>query len=298
VVGRRALQQKRDPLGGVRVFRLGALRLAEPAEPDVIARRSPLATVSRTQLPAPHTSSWYAFDQNIGRIGHINSLGGREIALLKAEAIRFHAYLDKPRDLTKKTTAAIFLRTVKRYTSTMRTRIDRSGTATLWQVVMLVTCVEAYVQDLLSVAASLDDTLMAKSEQCAPYADVIAAGSVADLASNLRDRWARGWINDGGPSRWIARLEAMGARGYPPTLGHTLELFWGIRHAIVHRAGVATADFVKRHPGVVKAVGDRLNVRSKGFGDFLRAVTAFVGTTEQFFIARYPLLVVPAPQNP
>ena len=82
----------------------------------------------------------------------------------------------------------------------------------------------------------------------------------------------------------------MGARGYPDDLAPRLELIWGIRHAVVHAAGVATKDFVKRHPGVVKAAGDRLRVGTKDYAAFLGAVKSLMEPTEQFFLARYPPL--------
>jgi hypothetical protein len=113
---------------------------------------------------------------------------------------------------------------------------------------MLVTCVEAYLHDVLSTTASVDPKLMSKSEQPVYYTDVIGAGSLDELANELRARWARGWLDDGAPTRWLSRLHAMGARGYPDDLAPRLERIWGIRHVVVHAAGVADADFVKRHP--------------------------------------------------
>ena len=68
------------------------------------------------------------------------------------------------------------------------------ATTRQWQVVVLVTCVEAYLQDVLSAAARLDPTLMAKSDQQAPYADILAATTLEDITNELRARWARGWL--------------------------------------------------------------------------------------------------------
>ncbi|HXM33774.1 MAG TPA: hypothetical protein VN920_01170, partial [Pyrinomonadaceae bacterium] len=200
-------------------------------------------------------------------------------------------------DLRKKANVAKLQRSVQRFSKTTQARLDRFGTTNLWQVVMLVTCVESYFQDLLSIAASVDPELMSKSQQLAPYADVIAANSLADLA-DLRARWARGWISDGGPTRGISRLERMGARGYPDDLAPRLEVIWGIRHAVVHAAGIATEDFVKRHPGVVNAAGDRLRLGIKNYGGFLNAVKDFMEPTEQFFLARYPSLLAAASSEP
>jgi len=226
------------------------------------------------------------------------SLGRREIAVLKTEAKRLIVSLRRPRDSTKKSAVAALLRSVERFSSALQSGLDRFQTTTLWQVVMLVTCVEAYLQDLLCIASSVDAELMNKSEQLAPYAEVIASTSLEELASELRGRWARGRLSDGGRSRWITRLERMGARGYPDDLAPRLELIWGIRHVVVHAAGVATRDFVKRHPGVVAAVGDRVRISTQTFGSFLDSVQGFVNPTEQFFLVRYPSLAATAPTEP
>jgi hypothetical protein len=180
----------------------------------------------------------------------------------------------------------------------LKLRLDRLNTTMLWQVVMLVTCIEAYLQDLLAAAASVDPELMSKSQQVAPYADVVSATSLDELADELRRRWARGWLSDGGPARWVSRLDRMGARDYPDGLAPRLELIWGIRHVAVHSAGVATADFLKRHPGAVGAVGDRVKVRSQQFSAFLGAARDFLGPTERFFLARYPSLLASPSSEP
>ena len=71
----------------------------------------------------------------------------------------------------------------------------------------------------------------------------------------------------------------------------------GIRHAIVHRAGVADADFVKRHPGVVKAVGDRVGVSYPDIVLFLQAIRDFVNPTDLYFLKRCPALLTPPPRQ-
>jgi hypothetical protein len=237
---------------------------------------------------------------NLDSIAHMLTLGQREIDLLQTATTRLRTATTRlvtsvgksPDPPTAKTAVAKLHRSVDRYTRTAQTRLQRFETAALWQVVMLVTCVEAYLRDLLAAVASVDPELMDKSQQVAPYADVVSATSLDELASELRARWARGWLSDGGPTRWISRLERMGARGYPDGLARRLELMWGIRHVVVHAAGVATADFVKRHPGVVAAAGDRVRVGARNFDSFLEAARGFLEPTERYFVARYPSLIV------
>lgn len=112
---------------------------------------------------------------------------------------------NQPRQAVQRVVAR-FTRLCDRYKKTSQTVDERLATAMLWQVVMLVTCVEAYLQDLLAIAASVDPKVMDETQQVAPYAEVISATSLDELASELRARWARRWLSDGGPTRWISRL--------------------------------------------------------------------------------------------
>lgn len=249
---------------------------------------------SPTPVSTPHSRACLAFEQNLDSVKHMLYLGGREVELIKAKATRAKTFLDSLGDLKMKANQAKLIRSGQRLSKAIGPPIDRYGTLKLWQVVMLVTCVEAYLQDVLSAAASVGPELMSESQQRAPYADVIAAASLDELANEMRARWARGWLSDGGPTRWVSRLVKMGARGYPADLAPRLELFWDIRHAVVHTAGVATADFVKRHPDAVAVAGKRLRVGNSDIEAFLVAVKGFMEPTEEFLLARYPSLLATA----
>ena len=263
--------------------------------------------MATTSTSGPHTKAWTAFEQNLDSIAHMIALVSREEAFLKTESTRFKSYMKRVSTevarvktllgkspglalLPLQAAVAKLTSSSKRYKKSRQTRDERTGTATLWQVVMLVTCVEAYLQDLLAIAARVDPQLMNETQQVAPYAEVISATSLDELASELRARWARRWLSDGGPTRWISRLKRMGAKGYPNGLAPRLELIWGIRHVVVHAAGVATRDFVKRHPGVA-ASGDHVRVGLGEFGEFIDSVHGFLEPTEQFFVRRYPSLL-------
>lgn len=260
-----------------------------------------MRTTPSTPVPTPQTRAMLALGENLDSIMHMQKLGLHDLELVNAQlakATHVVTFAKEQSDLATKPGKTKLVRSLNRLASLLNTlvvRIEGFHTITRWQVVMLVTCVEAYLQDVLTAAASVDPELMSKSEQRAPYADVITAASLEALANDLRARWARGWLSDGGPGRWIERLGKMGARGYANDLVPRLERFWGIRHVVVHAAGVATADFVKRHPGVVKAPGDRVRVNHHDFKKFVEAVRDFLEPTEGFFLARYPsLLAVPA----
>ena len=264
--------------------------------------------MATTSVSRPHTKAWAAVEQNLDSIAHMVALVHRENASLMAASARFATSAARvTTEVTRlktslgkspvlllpplKTALAKFTRSSERYKKTRETRRERMATATLWQVVMLVTCVEAYLQDLLAIAASVDPKLMDESQQVAPYADVISSTPLDELASELRARWARGWLRKGGPTSWISRLKKMGARGYPDGLAPRLELIWGIRHVVVHAAGIATANFVKRHPGFAATAGDRVRVGLRDFGAFIESVKDFMEPTERYFIRRCPSLL-------
>ena len=243
-----------------------------------------------------------SLEANLDSVMHMLEVIEREVVALKAQAARLKLSMIKELELGKKHLAerpqvhvklmlAKLLRSANRFQKKLETRTERFQTITLWQVVMLVTCVEAYLQDVLTTAASVDPELMNKSEQCAQYADIIGSTSLDALANELRARWARGWLSGGGPTRWIERLKKMGARGYPSDLARRLEPIWGIRHVVVHAAGVATPDFVKRHPGMVKAAGNRVRVSNHDSAKFVKAIQEFLDPTDGFFLARYPSML-------
>jgi hypothetical protein len=186
------------------------------------------------------------------------------------------------------------LESVQRSVKSVKNRIEvwraRTGAVSQWQVVNLVTVVEAYLQDVLKSAAQVDPDLMEKSAQSLRYADVIAAGSIDELSDEMRGRWARRWVDDGGPKYWIERLGRMGVRGFPSNLSAVLERLWGIRHVLVHSAGRATPDFVRRHPGIVKARGEFIRLTLNDVRAYLIEIAHFVDSVDAYFLARYPIL--------
>jgi len=244
-------------------------------------------------MATPHTRAWQAFEENLDSIGHMLALSSREAVALKTQAARLRTFTGtlSGKSLMTKLGRAKLVRWLNRIVKTLKTSGDRMQTINRWQVVMMVTCIEAYLQDVLATAARLDPELMKNSEQHAQYADVIAAISLDAPADKLRVRWARNWLSDGGPARWISRFRKMGATGYAADLGSRLELYWGIRHIVVHAAGVATPDFLKRHPSVVAAAGDRVRVNHRDLKKFFEAVWEFMEPTEKFFLARYTGMV-------
>ena len=135
-------------------------------------------------MATPHTRAWQAFEENLDSIGHMLALSSREAVALKTQAARLRTFTGtlSGKSLMTKLGRAKLVRWLNRIVKTLKTSGDRMQTINRWQVVMMVTCIEAYLQDVLATAARLDPELMKNSEQHAQYADVIAAISLDALA--------------------------------------------------------------------------------------------------------------------
>ena len=65
------------------------------------------------------------------------------------------------------------------------------------------------------------------------------------------------------------------------------KLSWGVRHVIVHSGGVATPDFVRRHPDFGAKVGDSILIRSDQLIEWISVIGHFVDVTDFYFVKRY-----------
>src|SRR5688572_15409168 len=146
------------------------------------------ATPSKS-IPTPHTRAMLSLEANLDTIIHMLEVSNHEVVVSKAQAARFKIFASKEIELAKKHLAerpqvhvklmlVKLSRSLNRVQKNFETRMERLQTITLWQVVMLVTCVEAYLQDVLTTAASVDPELMSKSEQRAQYTEIIGAASL------------------------------------------------------------------------------------------------------------------------
>lgn len=152
--------------------------------------------------------------------------------------------------------------------------------------VLFVAIVEAYLKDVLIYAAGIDSSLAQRTGHSATYQEALDAKSLEDLKLKLRSKWARSFVDNGGPTTWIKKFESMGASGYRPETVGQMERLWGIRHLIVHSAGIANAEFVRRHPELKAQVGKRFIVSSAHFKPWGVAIYNFVKVTDQYFVRR------------
>ena len=168
--------------------------------------------------------------------------------------------------------------------------IDQAGSGInflfQWSAVMFVTITETYIKDTLAIVAKLDPELMEKSEQQTTYKHVSSVNSIEELRADMREQWARSFVEDGGPTRWMERLTKMGAR-YTDIKSHDMELLWGIRHLVVHKAGIVDKEFISRYPEIQQKLNEELMISRKTWANLLNNAAPFVRETNLFFSNRY-----------
>lgn len=227
-------------------------------------------------------------------LGHFSDALGRDAASAHRAIARGQRQVQQAiANASDEAALLILLEKAAKSLASAHPNLDKIATTTLWQVVILVTCAEAYLHDILADAAGVDESLMANSEQIASYQEIKSAPSLASLTRAMQERWARRWLNDGGPTRWIDRFQRMGAKGFSPSnLAATLELIWGLRHVIVHRAGAIDPDFRAKHPDWRSSDG-RVTITVGRLKQYVEAVFALLTPIERFALARWPSLAVP-----
>jgi hypothetical protein len=152
--------------------------------------------------------------------------------------------------------------------------------------VLIVAVVEAYLKDVLIYATGHDRTLMQRSGQSVTYQDTLNVESLEELLLDLRSKWARSFVDNGGPTTWIKSFEAMGARGYPPDTVTQMETLWDVRHLVVHSAGIPDIKFVRSHPHLGAQVGKRFIINNAHIKEWFTAMFDFVEVTDQYFSRR------------
>jgi hypothetical protein len=164
-----------------------------------------------------------------------------------------------------------------------------------WQLVMMVTFVETYLQDVLSDAAKEDASIIKDSKISASYEEVISSSSLEALADDIRYKWASRNFITCGPTKWIERLRQMGAKNLSSVLAKPMEEIWGIRHLIVHNSGIVTREFIRIHPHCKSKVGNEYNVSSKSINRYCTVLYTFIIQTDAYLLQRFPSLAYDFP---
>jgi hypothetical protein len=226
------------------------------------------------------TKASIAFIQNFERLIHLVNLilSGAETISATIDELVESASVEKE-DFKKK---------FEQVKKTHREFSSGSGFILEWQAVMIVTFVETYLQDVLSEAAAIDPGLMKDSRLSATYDEVMSASSIEHLSLDLRRRWASRNFVDSGPRKWIERLRQMGAENLDPNLAEGMEQLWGIRHLIVHNAGIITQEFVRIHKVLNPVLGSRISLTTGQLRGYFAHVVSFITQTDKYLLKRFP----------
>jgi hypothetical protein len=159
-------------------------------------------------------------------------------------------------------------------------RLEPFTTASAWQVVLLVTCVEAYLEDILCHAAAADPVLMATSEQRAAYEEILRAASIDELVGELRGPVGLQEISRG-PTRWT-RVSEDGST-LPEQLGYAAGADLGI--VACDRASCRYCDgrSCQATSEPRGSSSQRVTVSARQFERHLRAVLTFSRTLQASF---------------
>jgi len=150
-----------------------------------------------------------------------------------------------------------------------------------WMSVMLVTFVEAYMEENLELIARKNPTLLKNADPVS--LDVIfESDSLEDLKAELRQQWAKRTLR-GGPEKWLKRIQEMGARGYEKDCCLRMQHLWDTRNLIVHAQGVINKGYHKKYSNQKLKVGDRVHVAGNLFSWWLDGLKVFLEPTDQFF---------------
>ena len=168
-------------------------------------------------------------------------------------------------------------------TETRRTRTEFITFAYNWMCVMLVTFLEAYLEDGLISLAERNPALLEKGPQV-PSIRILQCESIEALRAEARQIWAQHVLREaGGPKTWVKNLQRMGARGFDPKACRQVQFLWDTRNIIVHSRGIASAPYAREYAAEAITAGAKVPVGAERISYWLGALTSFQKTTETFF---------------
>ena len=136
---------------------------------------------------------------------------------------------------------------------------------TSWELVMLVSFTEAYLEDVLILLVQKNPDWMQDSTQSVSYPQLLRATSLPEILERMRRRWAKNIIS-GTPTQWLERLRKFGATGYASELGKNMKDVWDKRNLVVHSAGASAL------------------ITSEDFQAALDVINAFIHPTDKYLM--------------
>jgi hypothetical protein len=152
-----------------------------------------------------------------------------------------------------------------------------------WMPVMLVTFLEAYLEEGLIDLATQDSKLLEKAPVIPP-SRVFEIDTLEELRGTIRRDWAQSRLRPGGPETWIKLFKNLGVRNYDGGACDGVQHLWNTRNIIVHGRGIASDVYVKKYPFMNVKSGTKIKISSALFLGWLAAVKNFMLPVENLFL--------------
>lgn len=152
-----------------------------------------------------------------------------------------------------------------------------------WMSVMLVSFLEAYLEDGLGDIAIKNPRLVGNSK-IEPMR-IFEVNTIEEVRSEVRSNWAHDAIRPGGPVMWNKKLRGLGAQSFDEKVVANLQHLWDTRNLIVHSSCIADVAYAKKyeHLGIKNSVEVPVTLRT--FGEWLDSAKLFVEWADKFFLA-------------
>lgn len=150
-----------------------------------------------------------------------------------------------------------------------------------WMSVMLVSFLEAFMEDgLIEVAARNPKMIKSREVQGSL---VFETESLDALRGYIRRQWAHDAIRPDGPKTWCRVLRDFGAPPINQATVSSLQHLWDTRNLIVHSRSIADAAYAKKYERLGVVNGSQVKVNIATFGAWLNPVKEFVEWADRQF---------------
>ena len=152
-----------------------------------------------------------------------------------------------------------------------------------WMPVMLVTFLEAYLEEGLIDLVTRNSGLLEKAPVVHP-SRVFEIDTLEELRSEIRRDWAQSRLRPGGPETWIKLFKSLGVKTFDDGACDGVQHLWNTRNVIVHGRGIASAAYVRKYRFMNVKSGIKIKINSALFSGWMGAVGTFISPIESLFL--------------
>jgi len=146
--------------------------------------------------------------------------------------------------------------------------------ASRWITVMLVSFLEAYLEEGLAIIAARNPSL--------DIGRVFEIESIDELRNEIRLNWAQTELK-GGPKKWVRKLCNFGAPPFDDENVKKMQHMWDTRNIIVHSNCLATAAYAREYFTLGIGVGRPMTVNMHMLEYWLKSLGPFIKWSDSFF---------------